>query len=152
VFGRSWIRISAGTPAILTEGFRGFPRALQAKVGMVLRLRPQLVSSKPISGRLPSYHLALCSPPADSAGNYPTKENTWNMTASKFFLLKGVIFWDVTPCILLEIYESFDIFVHNCTKLPPPPHTHTHTHARFITKTMESITRTCWLGPPPRRL
>jgi hypothetical protein len=38
VFGRCSVRIVAGTPAILIEAVRSFPRSLQTNAGVVLRL------------------------------------------------------------------------------------------------------------------
>jgi hypothetical protein len=39
VFGRSSVEISAQRPAIPTEVIRGFPRPLQANVGIVFKIR-----------------------------------------------------------------------------------------------------------------
>jgi hypothetical protein len=55
---RSSVRISAGTPTILTEILSGFPQFLQENIGMVFRLGNDHFPQKPF----PIHHLSTILP------------------------------------------------------------------------------------------
>jgi hypothetical protein len=50
IFGRSWVRFSAGTRAILSQDFRVFPQSLQTNAGVAIsfKSRPPLFTFLPI--------------------------------------------------------------------------------------------------------